>query len=910
MTTKKTNTLAALRMMVESDDDDEEETSTQNGLSNEEILRIQFESTQPQQPLKGILKRKMPKQDGTEKEDSDCSKKTENGSSPEKLKPMETTPIKLTNNQQDPPSPKKGLAAQGLAQALMFIKDNEEDVTKDEKEVEKIKSMETELKQKQEVPIIKTEPEATVQSESVILLATEFDTDTKSEEKSEEKSQEKLQDTDTTPPVIAVKEEPQTNNNDKTTVSKEQKHKENQNSDHSTKKLEADENVNKDVKPPLKKFIMKLNGLPLQFSKRELMIFLGVWPMNGNDGIRCITDRYGEPTGRAYLELDRHQDKMDVLRMSGMTFNDKLLKAVISSASEMNRDWALTEQATKQLEKSTFVRLSKLKTTASKEDITKALARFHLKTEDIYCHSSSDDCENDGTVFVVTDSFKVANALCFAQLLSNGRPLEARKVHPDFVSQWCSKNDIPFSVREFGDVDVTELESPEQLEPDINEPDPNTKLTEAELKTTSTPEEDVTTEKTIKAEISESEKPTISAKPVIVTSQPPKLTPTERKPPRPIAPFPLGQPPMGPMPMRPPFMPGPPMMMGMMRPPGMMPMGPHGRPMGPPGARPMGPPGMGPRPGFIPTIYMRMYNLPEQANTDDIKQFFAPIVPAKIAQNTGYNIFDVDFYTPADTMMALKRQGMLIRKNPISMEMLPGPPIPLPPRMNLNVNRKRTRPESPPRAPRYPVPPKRRDYSPPRQSRSPPRREQVPRRERSPPRRERSPPRRERSPKRRGRTPPRRGYSPLRRGRSPPRHEFSPPRRGYSPERRGRTPPRRSPDFQQKRPHESRWKPVRPRTPPSTRQRESSPVLVKSIETIKVDPFPENPFDYRLAQFNPDKPAGQCAIQVMEGYFCQLCRKFYNSKTAGKITHCKTKGHYDKLKEHLEKLKRKKMNQK
>jgi len=36
--------------------------------------------------------------------------------------------------------------------------------------------------------------------------------------------------------------------------------------------------------------------------------------------------------------------------------------------------------------------------------------------------------------------------------------------------------------------------------------------------------------------------------------------------------------------------------------------------------------------GRMPSVYVRMYNLPEQASTDDIKDFFSPVLPAKIAQ--------------------------------------------------------------------------------------------------------------------------------------------------------------------------------------------------------------------------------------------------------------------------------------
>lgn len=43
---------------------------------------------------------------------------------------------------------------------------------------------------------------------------------------------------------------------------------------------------------------------------------------------------------------------------------------------------------------------------------------------------------------------------------------------------------------------------------------------------------------------------------------------------------------------------------------------------------------------------------------------------------------------------------------------------------------------------------------------------------------------------------------------------------------------------------------------------------------------------------------------MLQGYFCQLCNKFYSTKTGAKEGHCKTKGHYDKLKQVLEEKKR------
>uniref|UniRef100_H2ZIJ6 Matrin-type domain-containing protein n=1 Tax=Ciona savignyi TaxID=51511 RepID=H2ZIJ6_CIOSA len=277
----------------------------------------------------------------------------------------------------------------------------------------------------------------------------------------------------------------------------------------------------------------------------------------------------------------------------------------------------------------------------------------------------------------------------------------------------------------------------------------------------------------------------------------------------PMGPF---APPMGAMPMGPGMMMGP---HGPMRPHG--PMGPRG-PMGPmnmqgptgpfgPGPpnmnmRPMGPmmapgmPGMGPtRPAMMMSIYVRAYNIPDKATTEDIREYFAPILPAKIAQNIGYNIYDIDFYNPADARNALQKSGMMIRKNVVQLQLLPGPPVPLPPRP---FKRKKKRSIS-----------------------------------------------------------------------SDNQNEDLTPHKDETAE-----------------------EPV-----PEIEQEEEK-------EKIHVEPFPEDdPFKYRLPPFNPDEPAGQCAIEPMEGFYCQLCRKFYRSKSAAYSSHCKSKGHYDNVKIHVEKMK-------
>nr|XP_018669896.1 uncharacterized protein zf(matrin)-3 isoform X2 [Ciona intestinalis] len=262
---------------------------------------------------------------------------------------------------------------------------------------------------------------------------------------------------------------------------------------------------------------------------------------------------------------------------------------------------------------------------------------------------------------------------------------------------------------------------------------------------------------------------------------------------------PMGMGPMvmgarGPMPFMGPMMPPPnfrPRPMNMRPPMGMI------RPGIPPNMRHLRPPA----PGMMMSIYIRAFNIPDQASTEDIREFFAPVLPAKIAQNIGYNIYDIDFYSPADASMALQKSGMLIRKNKIQLQMLPGPPIPLPPRP-FKKKKKRT--------------------------------------------------------------------------------SSSPPPEGKD--------------------TNSQTDSLPPKT--TIKQEPTDADTVKADEEqIPVEPFPDDPFKYRLPPFDPDVPAGQCAIEPMEGFYCQLCRKFYRSRITAFSAHCKSKQHYDNLKAEMKKIK-------
>ncbi|XP_076814094.1 uncharacterized protein LOC143460478 isoform X2 [Clavelina lepadiformis] len=229
---------------------------------------------------------------------------------------------------------------------------------------------------------------------------------------------------------------------------------------------------------------------------------------------------------------------------------------------------------------------------------------------------------------------------------------------------------------------------------------------------------------------------------------------------------------------------------------------------------------------------------------------------------------------------------------------------PLSPRRDRPPSPRRDRPPSPrrdrPRSPYY-------GWKPPR---SPPRSYPAPdwgRRSRSPP------------PHWARRSPPR--YGPLR-GRSPPR-SWGPPSewdryRGPPPPR---SPPRWGPSGPPTAPYwDRRW----PEPPPSQvigpsfssrthappAQRSSSrkaspgpvpepfkPDLNKADENI-VPPGDEKDEEidsFDLPDYDPDVPLGQKYVIAVSGFFCKICHKFYNSESSAKITHCKSRNHYDKF---------------
>lgn len=51
--------------------------------------------------------------------------------------------------------------------------------------------------------------------------------------------------------------------------------------------------------------------------------------------------------------------------------------------------------------------------------------------------------------------------------------------------------------------------------------------------------------------------------------------------------------------------------------------------------------------------------------------------------------------------------------------------------------------------------------------------------------------------------------------------------------------------------------------------------------------------------YDPDVAVGQEHVIIVTGYFCQLCRKFYNNETMAKVTHCKSEIHFEKFEEEM-----------
>lgn len=304
-----------------------------------------------------------------------------------------------------------------------------------------------------------------------------------------------------------------------------------------------------------------------------------------------------------------------------------------------------------------------------------------------------------------------------------------------------------------------------------------------------------------------------------------------------------------------------------------------------------------PHPNFSPTVFVRLFNVPEKATTSDIKSFFEPVLPAKITQNIGSNIWDVEFFNPVDGMQAMSRHNLMMRKNVIHLQMLHGPPQPPQPNHYTGPFPPQfLRPGLPMMMPHPGMmrPPGGMDAPHPGfPSMMGPR---IP--------------------------PPGPGVGPIFHpgmhhpgppmdypmNMQPPITPHPEPRRWASSDSYvdPRTMPRpmgdsrgaRSED-RDRRYSESSYKKRKARKSPSPEQ-----APPPKRELIPVPPIPDDFTKYVIPPFDGATPVGQAIITPMQGYFCQLCNKFYSTKASAKDTHCKTKTHYDKLKQILQEKKR------
>ncbi|XP_077966964.1 uncharacterized protein LOC120342122 isoform X2 [Styela clava] len=293
-------------------------------------------------------------------------------------------------------------------------------------------------------------------------------------------------------------------------------------------------------------------------------------------------------------------------------------------------------------------------------------------------------------------------------------------------------------------------------------------------------------------------------------------------------------------------------------------------------------------PPFRPTVHVRMYDVPDKATTADVKSFFEPIPPAKIAQNIGYDIYDIEFYNPGDAMQAMKKHLLLLRKNVIKLEMLPGPPRPLPPR---HAPPPRFRPGGQNPMTMHV------DMVPLGMKPGPPGIGSL------------SMPSMEHGPFPMGVDPRSMPHHP-----APPHAIFGPP--GIHPgpilpvmgpgqfvpmmvdvPNNAVIDPNQMPEPMRKKEVEDKHKKLL-----GTVAEGVMPEPQK--EYIPVPPLPEDFSTYEVPAFRKDTPVGQGVITQMQGFFCQLCNKFYSSSKSAKVVHCKSKGHYDRLKQYLQEKKR------
>lgn len=76
-----------------------------------------------------------------------------------------------------------------------------------------------------------------------------------------------------------------------------------------------------------------------------------------------------------------------------------------------------------------------------------------------------------------------------------------------------------------------------------------------------------------------------------------------------------------------------------------------------------------------------------------------------------------------------------------------------------------------------------------------------------------------------------------------------------------------------------------------------------SVEDVKMDDVADGDCDsFSKADslvYDPNVAVGQEHVISVTGYFCKLCRKFYNNETMAKVTHCKAEAHFEKYRDAL-----------
>ncbi|PIK50646.1 hypothetical protein BSL78_12492 [Apostichopus japonicus] len=80
----------------------------------------------------------------------------------------------------------------------------------------------------------------------------------------------------------------------------------------------------------------------------------------------------------------------------------------------------------------------------------------------------------------------------------------------------------------------------------------------------------------------------------------------------------------------------------------------------------------------------------------------------------------------------------------------------------------------------------------------------------------------------------------------------------------------------------------------------SLPSFDNVLEEMKKEPEPWSMQD--LVSYNPNSIVGQEYVIPVTGFFCKLCRKFYNSENSARVIHCKSQAHFTNLKKLYEEM--------